>query len=149
MERTLVILKPDAVQRGLIGSILSRLEARGLKIVALKLLWVPRSLAEQHYDVHRDKPFYGDLVGFITSAPVVVAALEGREAIGVVRSTIGSTNPASAAPGTVRGDLALDMLHNLIHASDGPETARVELALWFKPEELVSWERDGQRWIAD
>lgn len=149
MERTLIILKPDAVQRGLVGPILARLEGRGLKIVALKLMSVSRSLAERHYEVHRDKPFYRDLVSFISSAPVVVATLEGPNAIAVVRLAIGATNPASAAPGTIRGDWALDVLHNLIHASDAPETAEMEMALWFKPEEIVPWQRDGQRWIAE
>ena len=149
MERTLIIVKPDGVQRGLVGPILSRLEGRGLKIVGLKFLQVPRPLAEQHYAVHSEKPFYGELVSFITSAPVAVAALEGPTAIAVVRSAIGSTNPATAAPGTIRGDFALDVLHNLIHASDAPETAEAELQLWFKADELVSWQRDNDRWIAE
>ncbi|MBI4212906.1 MAG: nucleoside-diphosphate kinase [Chloroflexi bacterium] len=148
MERTLIIVKPDGVQRGLVGPILSRLEGRGLKLVGLKFLLVPRALAEQHYAIHRDKPFYGELVDFITSAPVALAALEGPGAISVVRSAIGSTNPANADPGTIRGDFALDVLHNLIHASDGPDTAQAELALWFKPDELISWPRDADKWIA-
>jgi nucleoside-diphosphate kinase len=148
LERTLIILKPDAVQRGLVGPILSRLEARGLQLAALKFMAVPRSLAEQHYDVHRDKPFYGELVDFITSAPVVVGVLEGPSAISVVRSMMGATNPASSPQGTLRGDWALDVLHNLIHGSDAPETASAEIALWFRPEEVVSWKRDSQRWIA-
>lgn len=149
MEQTLVILKPDAVQRGLVGPILSRLEGRGLKIVALKFLVVPRSRAEEHYRVHRDKPFYGELVDFITSAPVVVGVFEGPNAISVIRSMMGATNPASSPPGTLRGDWGLDVLHNLIHGSDAPETAASEIALWFKPDELVSWDRDSQRWIAE
>ncbi len=149
MERTLIIVKPDGVQRGLVGPILSRLEGRGLKLAGLKFLQATKALAEQHYAEHSDKPFYGELVDFITSAPVAVAALEGPNAISVVRSVIGSTNPANANPGTIRGDFALDVLHNLIHASDGPETAQAELALWFKPDELVSWRRDADKWIVE
>jgi nucleoside-diphosphate kinase len=149
LERTLVILKPDAVQRGLVGPILSRLEVRGLKLVGLKFLSVPSDLAQQHYAVHREKPFFADLVSFITSGPVVVGVLEGPAAISVVRSMMGGTNPAASAPGTIRGDWALDITHNLIHGSDAPETAQAEIALWFRPEELVTWSRDGQGWIAD
>lgn len=149
MERTLIILKPDAVQRGLVGPILARLEGRGLKLAALKFMSVPRSLAEEHYTVHREKAFYGDLVSFITSAPVVVGVIEGPNAISVVRSMMGATNPASATPGTLRGDWALDVLHNLIHGSDAPETANTEIALWFKPQELVSWRRDAEHWIVE
>ena len=149
MERTLIIVKPDGVQRGLVGPILSRLEGRGLKLAGLKFLRVPKALAERHYAVHSDKPFYGELVDFITSAPVVVAALEGANAIAIVRSMVGATNPTNANPGTIRGDFAMDVLHNLIHASDGPETAEAELALWFKGDELVSWQRDTDRWIAE
>lgn len=148
MERTLIILKPDAVQRGLIGPILARLEGRGLNLVALKFLAVPRSLAEEHYAVHREKPFYEELVAFITSAPVVVSVLEGPNAISVVRMMMGATNPAASPPGTIRGDWALDVLHNLIHGSDAAETAAAEIALWFKPQEIVPWTRDSQRWIA-
>ena len=148
MERTLIILKPDAVQRGLVGPILSRLEGRGLQLAALKFMVVPRSLAEEHYGVHREKPFYGELVDFITSAPVVVGVVEGPSAISVVRSMMGATNPAASPPGTLRGDWALDVLHNLIHGSDAPETAATEIALWFKPEDLVSWKSDSQRWVA-
>lgn len=149
MERTLVILKPDAVQRGLIGPILSKLEGRGLRLAALKFMRVSQDLAQSHYGVHRDKPFFGDLVSFITSGPVVVAVLEGPNAISVVRSMMGATNPASSPPGTIRGDWALDVLHNLIHGSDAPETAAAEIELWFRPEELVSWERASERWIAE
>jgi nucleoside-diphosphate kinase len=146
-ERTLVIVKPDGVQRGLIGPILGRLEARGLKLVGLKLVAVSWELAEEHYAVHRGKPFYSGLIEYITSAPVVVAAFEGKEAVAVVRSTVGATNPAQAPPGTIRGDLALEIGRNLIHASDAPDTARQEVALWFEPDELVSWERQTDRWI--
>src|SRR5947208_11306058 len=140
MERTLIIVKPDAVQRGLIGEILGRLEARGLKLIELKLVAVSRELAEQHYAVHLGKPFYNKLIDYITSAPVVAAVFEGKEAAAVVRSTVGATNPAQAAPGTIRGDLALEIGRNLIHASDAPETAREEVALWFR-DDLISWAR--------
>lgn len=147
MERTLIIVKPDGVQRGLVGQILGRLEARGLKLVGLKLMAVPRALAERHYAVHQGKPFYEGLIRYITSAPVVVGVLEGKDAVAVVRSTVGATNPAQAAPGTIRGDLALEIGRNLIHASDAPDTAREEVALWFTEGELVSWERSTDRWI--
>jgi nucleoside-diphosphate kinase len=146
-ERTLVIVKPDGVQRGLIGPILSRLEARGLKIVGLKLVQVSQDLAARHYAEHEGKPFYPGLLRYITSAPVIVACVEGTSAVQMVRNTVGATNPLNAAPGTVRGDLALDIGRNLIHASDAPATAERELALWFQDAELVSYERDTDRWI--
>ena len=146
MERSLVIIKPDGVQRGLVGEIISRLERRGLRLTAMKFMTVAPSLAEQHYAVHKGKPFYEPLIQYITSAPVVVIAWEGSKAIEAVRQTVGATNPTNAAPGTIRADLALDIGRNLIHASDGAETAAFELALWFKPEELVAWTRDGERW---
>lgn len=147
MERTLVIVKPDGVQRGLIGQILGRLEARGLKLVGLKLLAVPRELAEEHYAVHQGKPFYASLIEYITSAPVVAAVFEGKGAAAVVRSTVGATNPTQSPPGTIRGDLALEIGRNLIHASDAPETAQQEVALWFKEAELAAWDRSTDRWI--
>ena len=147
MERTLIILKPDAVQRGLIGEILGRLERRGLKLVALKQLAVPRPLAEQHYAVHQGKGFYAGLISYITSGPVVVGVFEGKDAIQIVRNTVGATRPNEAAAGTIRGDLALEVGRNLIHASDGPDTARDEIALWFNPDELAAWERSTDRWI--
>src|SRR3954447_22666288 len=146
-ERTLVIVKPDGVQRGLIGPILSRLESRGLKIVGLKLLQVPRDLAERHYAEHEGKPFYAGLLNYITSGPVVVLCVEGTSAVQMVRNSVGATNPLNAAPGTIRGDLALDIGRNLIHASDAPETAERELALWFEPSELASYARETDRWI--
>jgi nucleoside-diphosphate kinase len=146
-ERTLVLLKPDAVQRLLVGPLLTRFEARGLKIVGLKLVSVSRDLAERHYAVHREKPFFGGLVAFITSGPLVAAALEGPNAISVVRAMVGATRPNEAAPGTIRGDLALETAQNLVHASDGPETASAELALWFRPEELVMYGREVDRWV--
>jgi nucleoside-diphosphate kinase len=147
MERTLVIIKPDGVQRGLVGPILSRLEARGLKLVGLKLLQVPNELAEKHYAEHVGKPFYEGLIRYITSAPVVVACVEGSSAVQMVRNTVGATHPLNAGPGTIRGDLALDIGRNLIHGSDGLETAERELALWFSPAELVSYARETDRWI--
>jgi nucleoside-diphosphate kinase len=131
VERTLVLIKPDAVQRALAGEILSRLERRGLKVVDAKLLTVDRGLAEEHYAEHAEKPFFGELVEFITSAPTLALVIEGEGAIAVVRATMGATNPADSAPGTIRGDLALSMPDNLVHGSDSPESAQRELALWF------------------
>ena len=145
-ERTLVLIKPDAVQRLLTGRILSRLEERGLKLVGLKLVRVSRGLAERHYAVHRQKPFFGSLVDFITSSPLVAVVVEGPNAIAVVRAMVGATRPHEAAPGTIRGDFALETAQNLVHASDGTETAASELALWFRPDELVDYERDIDRW---
>jgi nucleoside-diphosphate kinase len=145
-EQTLVLVKPDGVQRLLAGRIIARFEERGLKVVGLKLVQVDRELAERHYAVHREKPFFGTLVEFITSSPLVAMALEGPNAIAVVRTMVGATRPHEAAPGTIRGDLALETAQNLIHASDGPETATTELALWFRPSELLDYERDIDRW---
>jgi nucleoside-diphosphate kinase len=145
-ERTLVLLKPDAVQRLLVGPILGRFEARGLKIVGLKLVSVSRDLAERHYAVHRERPFFASLVAFITSSPLVAIALEGPNAIAVVRSMVGATKPHEAAPGTIRGDLALETAQNLVHASDGAETAAAELDLWFAAAELLTYDRDIDRW---
>ena len=146
-ERTLVIVKPDGVQRGLVGPILSRLEARGLKIVGLKLVQVSQELAARHYAEHESKPFYPGLLKYITSAPVIVACVEGTSAVQMVRNTVGATNPLNAAPGTIRGDYALDIGRNLIHASDAPATAERELALWFSDPELVAYDRDTDPWI--
>ncbi|MGI8607133.1 MAG: nucleoside-diphosphate kinase [Gaiellaceae bacterium] len=136
-ERTLVLLKPDAVQRRLAGDILARFERRGLDVVAAKLILVDMALAEEHYAEHRKKPFFGELVEFITSAPTLALVLEGESAIKVVRSTMGSTNPAESAPGTIRGDLALAMPDNLVHGSDSPESAEREIGLWFSDDELL------------
>ena len=149
MERTLVIIKPDGVQRGLIGPIISRLEQRGLKIVAMKMIQINEPLAKRHYAVHEGKPFFGGLIKYITSAPVVVMALEGPKAIEVTRSTMGATNPVSAAPGTIRADFGMEIGRNLVHGSDGPETAREELALYFNESEIISWGRDADRWILE
>ncbi len=136
-ERTLVLIKPDAMQRRLAGQILARFEDRGLTIRAAKLVQVDRDLAERHYAEHREKPFFGELVDFITSTPTLALVLEGESAVSVVRSTIGATNPADAAPGTIRGDFALAMPDNLVHGSDAPESAAHEVALWFGDGELV------------
>jgi nucleoside-diphosphate kinase len=134
VERTLVLIKPDAMQRALVGEILGRFERRGLQVVAAKLLTVDRALAEEHYAEHAEKPFYGELLDFITSAPTLAAVLEGEGAIALVRTTMGATDPADAAPGTIRGDLALSMPDNLVHGSDSPESAQREIALWFADE---------------
>jgi nucleoside-diphosphate kinase len=148
-ERTLVLIKPDGVQRSLVGTMLARYEERGLKIVGLKLVQVGRELAERHYEVHRGKPFYGGLVDFITSGPLVALVLEGPGAIAIVRAVNGATRPAEAAPGSIRGDLAVEVTKNLVHASDGAETAVSELALWFSADELVAYERDIDRWVLE
>ena len=145
-ERTLVLIKPDGVQRLLVGRVLERYESRGLKLVGLKLVLVDRGLAEAHYAVHRERPFFGSLVDFITSSPLVAAALEGPSAIAVVRTINGATKPHEAAPGTIRGDFALETAQNLVHASDSAETAATELALWFRPDELIEYDRDIDRW---
>lgn len=147
MERTLVLVKPDGVQRGLIGEIVSRLERRGLRLVAGRFCRVSRELARRHYAVHEGKPFYPGLVEYITSAPVMAMAWEGPDAIAAVRQTMGSTRPSEAAPGTVRHDFGLEVGRNLTHASDGPETAAAEVALWFGPDDLVSWDRAVDPWI--
>ena len=147
IERTLVLVKPDGVQRQLVGRILARYEDRGLKLVGLKLVHIDRAMAEAHYAVHRDKPFFAGLVAFITTGPLVALALEGPDAIAVVRTINGATRPAQAAPGTIRGDFALETAQNLVHASDGPETAAAELGLWFRPDELLTYERDIDRWV--
>jgi nucleoside-diphosphate kinase len=147
LERTLVLLKPDAVQRGLVGTIISRLELRGLRLVGAKFVAVDLSLAERHYAIHKGKPFYNGLIEYITSAPVMAMVWEGPQAIAAVRQTMGSTRPLEAAPGTVRHDFGLEVGRNLTHASDGPETAIEEIDLWFEPDEIVSWSRDTDRWI--
>jgi nucleoside-diphosphate kinase len=146
MERTLVLVKPDGVQRGLIGEIIGRLEHKGLKVAGLRLLTVPREMAERQYAVHQGKHFYAGLVEFITSGPVVAVALDGPDAIAVVRRMVGATMPNAAEPGTIRGDLGISGLRNLIHASDAPETAEFELALWFE-DGLVDYEREIDAWI--
>ena len=147
MERTLVLVKPDGVQRGLVGEILGRLERKGLKVIGLRLLWVSKDLAERHYAVHAGKHFYSGLVEFITSGPVAAIAVAGPDAVAVVRRLVGQTMPNQADPGTIRGDLGLSGLRNLIHASDAPDTAEAELALWFAPDDLVDYERAADTWI--
>ncbi len=149
MQRTLVLVKPDGVQRGLIGPILARLERRGLKLVAMKMMRISRELAGRHYAEHQGKPFYDGLIAFITSGPVVAMIWEGREAVTVVRSVMGSTDPLKAAPGTIRGDLALDLGMNLIHGSDSAARAETEMALFFSPDELHEYERTADRWIRE
>jgi len=147
VERTLIIVKPDGVQRGLTGEIIRRFETRGLRIVGMKFMSVSRALAEQHYAIHKGKPFYEPLVNYITSGPVVVMALEGTNAVEAARGTIGATNPAKAAAGSIRGDLGIEIGRNLVHGSDSVENGQAEIALWFKPDELVSWQRSTDSWI--
>ena len=147
-ERTLILIKPDGVQRLLVGRILERYERRGLKIVGLKLVQTSRELAEAHYAVHRERPFFGQLVDFITSSPLVAIALEGLNAVAVCRAINGATRPHEAAPGSIRGDLALETGQNLVHASDSVENAQAELALWFAPGELADYRRDVDAWVA-
>lgn len=147
MERTLVLLKPDAVQRGLIGTIIQRLELRGLRLVGAKFVTVDTNLAERHYAIHLGKPFYDGLIAYITSSPVMAMVWEGPQAIAAVRQTMGATRPLEALPGSVRHDFGLEVGRNLTHASDGPETAAEEVALWFRPEEIVDWSRDIDRWV--
>ncbi len=137
IERSLILIKPDAVERGLAGDILGRIERRGFTLRAAKLLRVARALGEEHYAEHREKPFFGELVDFITSAPTLALVVEGEGAIATLRTTIGATNPAEAAPGTIRGDLALAMPNNLVHGSDSPESAAREIALWFGDDGLI------------
>ena len=139
MQRTLVLIKPDAVQRGLVGEIISRLERRGLKIVAMKMLQMDRALAERHYDIHKDKPFFSSLVEFITSGPIVAAVFEGEDAVGVVRREMGATDPIHAAPGTIRRDFGSDIEHNIIHGSDSEENAVQEISLFFSEKEMLSY----------
>jgi len=147
LERTFVLAKPDAVQRGLIGEIILRLEKRGLKLTAAKFLWVSRELAEKHYAVHKGKSFYEGLIDYITSAPVMAMVWEGPQAIAAVRQTMGATRPVEAAPGSIRHDFGLTVGRNLTHASDGPDTAASEISLWFSEAELVSWQRPTDEWI--
>ena len=151
MERSLVLIKPDAVQRGLIGSILMRLEQRGLKFVAMKMIQIDRKLAEKHYYVHRDKPFFDGLISFITSSPVIAIVIEGNNVVEMIRRMMGDTNPLNSAPGTIRGDFAIltgqDPTHNLIHGSDSPENAVKEIALFFEEDELCSYRRDLKGWF--
>jgi nucleoside-diphosphate kinase len=147
MERTLIIIKPEGVQRGLIGNVITRFEQRGLKFVGLKLIHITPELAEQHYGVHKGKGFYAGLVKHITSSPVVVGVVEGPKAITIVRTSMGATNAAEALPGTIRGDYALEIGFNIVHGSDGPETAIQEINLFFKSEELVDYSLATEQWV--
>ncbi|HEV7300414.1 MAG TPA: nucleoside-diphosphate kinase [Tepidisphaeraceae bacterium] len=149
MERTLIILKPDAVQRGLIGEIITRFEKKGLVVVGLKFTKIPQQLAETHYEAHKARPFYAGLVAFMTSSPVVIVALEGKDAITISRKMMGATFGSKAEPGTIRGDYGVSNAFNLIHGSDSPEAAQRELGLFFNTGELVDWTPDGLKWVYD
>lgn len=149
MERTLILVKPDGVQRGLIGEIIGRFEKRGLKLVGMKFIHMSDELAGDHYGVHRERPFYKSLVQYITSGPVVAMVWEGNEAIAAARATMGATKPVDAAPGTIRGDLGMEIGRNLVHGSDSPENGQKEVALFFNEDELVSWERATDSWIIE
>ena len=146
-ERTLVLLKPDCVQRRLVGEVLGRFERKGLRVVGLKVVHASQKLASEHYAVHKNRPFYKSLLGFLTSGPTVAMVLEGREAVSVVRGLMGPTDGTKAPPGTIRGDFALSVQNNLIHGSDNPENAAAEIKLWFTHEELVAWEPADHGWI--
>ena len=147
MERTFIAIKPDAVQRGLIGQIIQRFETKGFKLVGLKLMNVSKELAEEHYGVHRERPFFAGLVSFLTSSPVVAMVWEGDGVIASARKIIGATNPLESAPGTIRGDFGVSIGRNLIHGSDAPETAQQEIALWFKEGELAEWSPEMTGWL--
>ncbi|MBI2303902.1 MAG: nucleoside-diphosphate kinase [Chloroflexi bacterium] len=147
MERTLVLIKPDAMQRGLAGEIILRWERRGLKIVAMKMIHMSQALAEEHYSVHRGKTFFPGLIGYITSYPIIAAVLEGHRAVEAVRQTMGATDPLNAVPGSIRGDLSLDIGRNLVHGSDSAETAAREISLFFSPQEIFSAPRDIDPWV--
>ena len=149
MERTLILVKPDAMQRGLAGEVLSRFERRGLRLAGLRLLQIDDALARRHYGEHEGKPFFEGLLSFITSSPVIAAVLEGPNAIAAARQTMGATNPVEAANGSIRGDLALDFGRNLVHGSDGPESAAREIALFFEGQPLLDWQRDVDRWVEE
>jgi nucleoside-diphosphate kinase len=147
LQRTLIIFKPDCVQRRLVGQILQRFEAKGLRLAAFKLMQVDRALGERHYAEHRERPFFPSLIDFITGGPVVVGVLVGPDAIAVVRTLLGKTNGVEAEPGTIRGDFSISKQNNLIHGSDSPESAEREIALWFRPEEILDYEIAGQQWV--
>lgn len=147
MERSLVLIKPDAVQRALAGQIISRLERKGLKIIAMKMLHMGRDLAERHYAIHRGKPFFNDLVGFITSGPLIAIVFQGENAVQIIRQMMGETDPVKAAAGTIRGDFGIDIEHNLVHGSDSPENASKEIRLFFSAKEILEYRRDLDAWI--
>ena len=147
MERSLVLIKPDAVQRGLAGTIISRLERRGLRIAAMKMIQMDKALAQRHYAIHQDKPFFNDLIKFITSSPIIAAVFEGKNAVEVIRQTMGETNSAKASPGTIRGDFGIDLQLNLMHGSDSVENAAREISIFFSPAEILDYSRDIDRWV--
>ena len=147
MQQTLILIKPDGVQRRLVGAITQRFERKGLRLAGLKLVQASRTLAEKHYAVHKGKPFYDSLLNFLTSGPTVAMVWEGREAVAVCRNLIGATDGVKATPGTIRGDFALTVQNNLIHGSDSPENAAAEIRLWFRPEELVGWTPADAAWV--
>ena len=147
MQRTLILLKPDAVHRRLIGTILQRFEQKGLRLVGMKLVQADRALAEKHYAVHQGKPFYESLLQFLTGGPTVAAVLESREAVAVARGLMGATDGAKSPPGTIRGDFGISVQNNLIHGSDSPENAEIEIKLWFKPEELLNYALVDATWV--
>ena len=147
MERSLVLIKPDAVQRGLAGEIIGRLERKGLKIVAMKMLHMDRNLAGRHYAIHRGKPFFEGLVGFITSSPLIAIVLQGENSVQIIRQMMGDTDPARALSGTIRGDFGIDVGHNLIHGSDSVENASSEIALFFSPSEILDYDREMDTWV--
>jgi nucleoside-diphosphate kinase len=147
MERSLVLIKPDAIQRGLAGVIIHRLERRGLKIVAMKMLQMDQTLAQRHYAIHQGKAFFNDLVEFITSSPIIAAVFEGEKAIEAIRQTMGTTDPAKASPGSIRGDFGLNIQQNLVHGSDSAETAKQEIDLFFTPEEILDYPKEIDRWV--
>jgi nucleoside-diphosphate kinase len=148
MQRTLILLKPDCVHRRLVGAILQRFEQKGLRLVGMKFLQAGRDLAEKHYAVHKGKPFYESLLSFLTAGPTVAVVLEGREAVAAARNLMGVTDGVKAPPGTIRGDFAISVQNNLVHGSDSPENAAAEIALWFRPEELVSYQPVDTAWVA-
>ncbi len=147
MERTLLLVKPDGVQRGLVGTIIDKVERRGLRMVGVKLMSVSAHLAETHYAIHKGKPFYNGLIDYITSAPVVAIVWQGSKAVSVVRQVLGSTDPTEAQAGTVRGDYGIDIGRNLTHGSDSVKNGLTEINLWFKPDELIEWKRSGEEWV--
>ena len=149
MERTFLAIKPDGVQRGLVGDVIQRFERKGYKLVGMKLMQVSRETAENHYGEHKGKPFFEGLVGYITSAPIVAMAWEGNNVVAAARQIVGATNPQNAAPGTIRGDFAVDIGRNIIHGSDSVASAERELGIFFKAEELTGWERHNDRWIQE
>lgn len=147
MEKSLVLIKPDAIQRGLTGEIVTRLERKGLKIIAMKMLQMDKSLAQRHYAIHKDKAFFDRLVDFITSSPTIAIVFQAKDAVGVIRRTIGATDPVKAQAGTIRGDFGLDIEHNLVHGSDSAENASKEIELFFSTEEIIDYHKDVNKWI--